>query len=124
MWYFWGRGVGAAVAPVGAAAREGLLDETVLHHLQRGAFLTKAAPQIGHFRNGEAHVMGHHDGAGLENPEVRRREFRDGGKLQADPVARVGVVGGAEQHVRQARMRRECRHAVPVRRDAAIAVDV
>jgi hypothetical protein len=53
-------------------AVESLRGQGVLHHLQLGAFVTKAAPQIGHFRNGQTLVVGHDHGAGASEHAFQR----------------------------------------------------
>ena len=49
-----------------------LLGQGVLHHLELRAFLAEAATQIGHFRNGQTHVVGHDHGAGAGEYALQR----------------------------------------------------
>ncbi len=57
------------VARVTHRAVQRLAGQGVLHHRDPRVFLAQAAAQFGHLRDGEAHVVGHHNGAGVgEDP--------------------------------------------------------
>jgi len=63
-----GEGAGAGKRATPRSPRrtvQGLLSQSVLHHLEGCALGPKAQTQIGHFRNGQTQVVGHDHGTGL-----------------------------------------------------------
>ena len=51
---------------------EAFSSQEAYQFLQLGAFIAKTAPQIGHFRNGQTHVVGHDHGAGVSEDALER----------------------------------------------------